>query len=205
MWVKKNGMGDFHSANFTSYRVGLIAAERGLPEVLQYCPITFAIFKIAVKFNQKRVVEKIMKTLTSAVWGMYCRRTMCVLAEEGKLEMFEFLYQLGNSLDADMYNSAAEGGRIEMLQFLKDRDCPSDYLICSSAAIGGHLDAIKWAVDENFPCSWHTAAYAAENGHLEVVQWYFDSGYEGDREVYRYALDGRHLDIIAYLDSIGQE
>ena len=65
----------------------------------------------------------------------------------------------------------AQNGNLELLQFLHENGCPWDEDTCSEAALGGHLECLKYAHDNGCPWDESTCFIAAFYGHLECLKY----------------------------------
>jgi hypothetical protein len=73
---------------------------------------------------------------------------------------------------------AALSGRIEVLEYLDEVGFVWDEMACANAAFNGHLDALVWLRDpsRNCPLDCVCSAAAARSGHLEVLKWLRENG-----------------------------
>ena len=60
----------------------------------------------------------------------------------------------------------AENGNLELLQFLHEKGCPWDEWTCSEAANFGHLECLKYLHENGCPWNEYTCLNAARNGHI---------------------------------------
>ena len=93
-------------------------------------------------------------------------------AQEGNLEMVEFLYSIDNPHSSDAFDFAARNNKLDMLKFLH------------SVGISGTNGAIE---------------LAASNGHLDVVKYLKSIGYESDTAILL-AEDGDHQLVVEFLN-----
>ena len=62
----------------------------------------------------------------------------------------------------------AQNGNLELLQFLHENGCPWDIRTCSWAALYGHFECLKYAHEKGCPWDEYTCSNAAYNGHSNV-------------------------------------
>ena len=53
---------------------------------------------------------------------------------------------------SDACSNAAENGRLEVLQYLHENGCPWNQSTCSNAAENGHLEVLKYLHENGCPC-----------------------------------------------------
>ena len=66
---------------------------------------------------------------------------------------------------------AAENGHLDVLQWLREQGCDWNEGTCGGAAAGGHLDVLRWAVENGAPWVPGNCRVAAYHGQLEALQW----------------------------------
>ena len=108
----------------------------------------------------------------------FCAR----MAENGNLELLQFLRGKGCPWDEDTCSKAARNGHLECLKYAHENGCPWDEKVCSEATEYGHLECLKYAHENG--CSWDllTCCNAAENGHLECLKYAHENGCPGSSE-----------------------
>jgi hypothetical protein len=57
--------------------------------------------------------------------------------------------------------NAAENGNLEMLQWLRERGCPWNNYVCRSASELCHEEMLQWIHENGRPC-WHKCKYTAK-------------------------------------------
>lgn len=102
-------------------------------------------------------------------------------AEDGHLEMFKWLKELGFEISSETLKIAARGGQFEILKSLKlsrlddySRFCDKRKAIAHGATEGGHLNILKWlkGLDDDDFGNLSLAILALEKGHLEVFHFF---------------------------------
>ena len=103
----------------------------------------------------------------------------------------------------------AENGNLELLQFLRGKGCPWDEETCSYAALNGHFECLKYAHENGCPWDEKTFRNAAENGHLECLKYARENGCSWgglrrwhDDTCSKAALNG-HLECLKYAHENG--
>ena len=81
----------------------------------------------------------------------------------------------------------AQNGNLELLQFLHENGCPWDESTCSGAAHYGHVGCLKYAHENGCPWNSFTCLCAATNGHLECLRYAHENGCPGSSK-YAYRL-----------------
>ncbi len=104
--------------------------------------------------------------------------TLCVLAaNNGRLEMLQFLRQSGYDWDARASAYAARNNHRNILEWMYDTSPPPPHLplwspmTCADAAFGGHFALLKWL--HSIDCQWdeETTRWAAFRGRIDMLQW----------------------------------
>jgi hypothetical protein len=116
---------------------------------------------------------------------------LAVWSRDNGLPMTAFTYTA-------WYKVAAENGRLEVLQWLRAMESPWDLGTCAYAAHHGHLDVLQWVRANNCPWGEGTCAYAAENGHLAVLQWARANGCPWDENTCGFAAMNGHLAVLQW-------
>src|SRR5690606_2355299 len=73
--------------------------------------------------------------------------------------------------------SAAENGHLEMLQYLHENGCPWDREAFSNAVKNGHLQVVQYLHENGCPWDDKVSDFAVEEGHLQVLQYLHDNGF----------------------------
>ena len=92
----------------------------------------------------------------------------------------------------------AENGNVELLEFLHEKGCPWDEMTCLVAAEEGHLECLKYAHEKGCPWDIWTCTQAAENGHLECLKYLHEKGCPWDRWACESAAQYGHLECLKY-------
>ena len=80
-------------------------------------------------------------------------------------------YKLNDILNESGIAHAAENGHLEVVQYLRQLGVEWDFLTCANAAENGHLELLKWARANQCPWNIWTCRGAAWNGDLELLNW----------------------------------
>ena len=103
--------------------------------------------------------------------------TACeVAAQDGHLEVLQWLIDHEAPMNEGTCARAAEGGSLAALKMLREHDCAWDHTTCEFAASEGHLDILKFAREQGCPLGERQRATVACSGaaaglHLRTVQW----------------------------------
>ena len=76
----------------------------------------------------------------------------------------------------------AENGNLELLQFLRGKGCPWNARTCSYAAKKGHFECLKYAHENGCPWDERTCFRAAKRNHLECLKYARENGCPFDEE-----------------------
>ena len=130
------------------------------------------------------------------------KRTICVAALQGNLEMVK--YCVANECPIDVYacTCAAENGRLECLKYLREEvKAPWDSRTASWAAHNGHLHILEYLVERKYDkydeiaCFW-----AAVNGHLDCLKYLHETAkWPWNSAAVRDAHKNKHLECVQYL------
>jgi hypothetical protein len=102
---------------------------------------------------------------------------MKMAAENGRIDVLEWLVEQGLHTSLDTYVCAARGGHIHVLEWLQSQDGSVLYYsrpsICAAAAGGGSIETLKWLRSQNPFYSWDESACraAAKGGHFDTLKW----------------------------------
>lgn len=80
-------------------------------------------------------------------------------------------------LTAHMCEVAAENGHLEILQWLHSIGCPWDSATCEGAAEFGHLECLKYALENDCAITERTFLLAAEVGNFPCLKYLYENGY----------------------------
>jgi len=119
-------------------------------------------------------------------------------AENGHLEVVQYLRQLGVEWDFLTCSFAAENGHLELLKWARANDCEWNSWTCHRAARNGHLELLIWARENGCPWDFRTCSSAAYNGHLELLQWCMANGCEWDFRTSANAANSGHLKLLKW-------
>ena len=92
----------------------------------------------------------------------------------------------------------AENGNLELLQFLRGKGCPWNARTCSYAALNGHFECLKYAHENGYPWNESTCSSAALNGHLECLKYLHENGCPWNEMTCICAAFGGHLECLKY-------
>jgi hypothetical protein len=121
--------------------------------------------------------------------------------QQGNLDVFQYLREIGCSWDEWTCACAAENGHLDVLQWADTNGCPWDEKTCSYAAKNGHLDVLQWAHANGCPWDEETCTKAALNGHLDVLQWAHANGCPWNEGTCAHAAQNGHLDVLQWAHS----
>jgi hypothetical protein len=130
------------------------------------------------------------------------KRTICVAALQGILEMVK--YCVANECPIDVYacTCAAENGRLACLKYLREEvKAPWDEKTATWAALNGHLHILEYLVErkydkyDEFAC-W----FAAKYGHLDCLKYLHETAKAPwNFGAVRDAQKNKHLECVQYL------
>ena len=130
------------------------------------------------------------------------KRTICVAALQGILEMVK--YCVANECPIDVYacTCAAENGRLACLKYLREEvKAPWDEKTATWAALNGHLHILEYLVErkydkyDEFAC-W----FAAKYGHLDCLKYLHETAkWPWNFGAVRDAQKNKHLECVQYL------
>lgn len=121
-------------------------------------------------------------------------------AEEGHLEVLQWLFsqRIGNINFT--FTKAAAGGHQAIIQWLFDQKCPIDFARASAeAAKTGQLEALKWMENLGGKLDVRICDEAAASGHIELVKWAHSKGYTIDSGVCAIAAANGHLELLQWV------
>ena len=93
----------------------------------------------------------------------------------------------------------AQNGNLELLQYLHENGCPWDKRTCSEAALYGHLECLQYAHEKGCPWNEETCSEAAKNGHQECLKYARENGCSWDEENCRDPPQNDVMDVLKSL------
>ena len=97
----------------------------------------------------------------------------------------------------------AQNGNLELLQFLHENGCPWDIRTCSWAALYGHFECLKYAHEKGCPWDEWTCSWAAEYGHLECLIYAHENGCPWHESTCSSSALKGHFDCLKYAHENG--
>jgi len=130
------------------------------------------------------------------------KRTICVAALQGNLEMVK--YCVANECPIDVYacTCAAENGRLECLKYLREEvKAPWDEKTATWAALNGHLHILEYLVERKYDKYDECACwFAAKYGHLDCLKYLHETAKAPwNFGAVRDAQKNKHLECVQYL------
>ena len=130
------------------------------------------------------------------------KRTICVAALQGNLEMVK--YCVANECPIDEYACAcaAENGRLECLKYLREEvKAPWDEKTATWAALNGHLHILEYLVERKYDKYDECACwFAAKYGHLDCLKYLHETAkWPWDSWAVRRAHENNHPECLQYL------
>jgi ankyrin repeat protein len=122
-------------------------------------------------------------------------------AENGHLDVVEFLVDNGAKDFNGSLWSASRGGNLEVVKFLADKggeNLDFDEAL-SFAASHGHLEVVDFLLNKAPKKLDRTLHTAAREGHLEIVKFLVEKGAKGLDNAFLPAAERGHLEVIDYL------
>ena len=155
-------------------------------------------FKIR-DFDTKSTLSWALEKCSEYQKARFCAR----MAENGNLELLQFLRGKGCPWDEETCSNAAYNGHFECLKYARENGCPWDWNTCCNAAGTGRLEFLKYAHENG--CPWHelTCSAAAENGHLECLKYAHENGCPWNKGTCSNAAKNGHLECLRYAHENG--
>ncbi|CAB9530144.1 ankyrin repeat protein [Seminavis robusta] len=125
--------------------------------------------------------------------------TSAYAAENGHLELLQWLKENGCPWDSWTCHRAASGGHLEILKWARENGCPWNEYTCACAAENGNLEILKWARENDCPWNEQTCSRAAKNGHLDILEWVHENGCPWNEATCSGAAEGGHMEILSGL------
>ena len=125
------------------------------------------------------------------------------MAQNGNLELLQFLHENGCPWNESTCSGAAHYGHVGCLKYAHENRCPWDKGTCACAAYNGHLECLKYLHENG--CPWHeyTCEYAAKNGHLECLQYAHENGCPWNERTCSEAARNDHFECLKYAHENG--
>lgn len=117
----------------------------------------------------------------------------------GLMDRLQDLIRLGSKPSQRTFWIAADNGDMEILQYLWDLHCPTDRMAGVLAAKRGHLHVLKFLYDKHCIINEKTMDAAAEGGHLDCITFLHSTGVMWDKVTVHQATLFNHLDCLIFL------
>lgn len=130
-------------------------------------------------------------------------------AEEGNINVIDFLIFMGEVYESSLFFYAARGGHKNMIDFIISKDLGNslDLGIIMGAAEGGHKDLVDFfsRITDNFTHDiWSLAmGHAAGGGHKDLIEYFISKGANDWNYALVRAITGRHKELIEYFINKG--
>jgi len=128
---------------------------------------------------------------------------MRLTAQEGHIEVLEYMRENGRAWDTGTCAAAALKGHLETIKWLRERGCPWGTTTFPYAAMSGSIELMEWLRDQNCPWDAYTCACAALEGKLESLKWLRERGCPWDDRTIIYAQNNNHYDVVRWAKEKG--
>jgi len=178
-------------------------------EIIQWllgngCILSLDAFECAARYGHLDILKLFHERDSS----FYVHSTIFVAAcKSGRIDILEWLLQIGCAMDATVCERAAQYGHIDILKWLREHDCPWNSKTSATAAIKGHLDILTWAHENGCSMAWpySTIHLTISRGHLNIIKYVHENRIQifSDARFCNTAIEAGHFDILKYLHEIG--
>lgn len=150
-------------------------------------------FKInnACKNGDIKLVKKLVKKCRTDFLGIY-------LFGEYYSKFLKY-FSIQCTITTDAIYLSAENGNIELVEYLVSINAPIDAWAIQIAAKNGHLEIVKYLVSINAPINLYVIPSAVQNGNLDLIKYLISINAPIDSWAITCAIKNRRLDLVKYL------
>jgi hypothetical protein len=166
---------------------------------LHGCEWDGKIFELAAQYNHLHILKFLVK------YGCEISdsTTICTseyAAENGNIDMINWLIENHYTTSFDMCEIAAGYGHLDMLKFLTKNNFYSDYHACVAAASNGQLECLQWLIKNghqlDVSCVYSESAL---HNQRHIIVWMRKNGYVWDSKTCEWAIKGNNFDLLKWL------
>lgn len=143
----------------------------------------------------------LMKMLYNAGYTRFDDMTFSFAIQSGNIEMLEWLYDNGCTLDGDTFNAAIRDGNFDVMEWLKNKQCPQ-YGDCYNVAAMKGIEYLEWLYNNGCRLDSDIFSEAIRDGNFELMEWLKDKKCEWDGFCYNVAAM-KGIEYIRWLEHNG--